>query len=130
MQRTYDSMIQAADGMGISGQKGIDLTPELLKIPPNVDIKTWIDEYAKSRAESLIGTLDKVPRHIATVIDVSVNENGAIANYANVVLRQRRRAGPSPTRTAGSWRSLTAASLAATPAADSSPGPALAPRTP
>ncbi|MBT2537194.1 phage tail tape measure protein [Arthrobacter sp. ISL-69] len=94
MQGTYDSMIKAADGMGISGQKGIDLTRELLKIPPNVDIKTWIDEYAKGRAEALIGTLDKVPRHLTTFIDVQTNAQGAIADYANAVA-QAKAAGKS-----------------------------------
>lgn len=58
MQGTYDQMILAADGMGITGDKAIALTREVLKIPPGVDIKTWIDDYAKGRADALKGTLD------------------------------------------------------------------------
>ncbi len=83
MQKTYDGMIKAADGMGITGQKAIDLTREVLKIPPGVDIKTWIDNYAKSEAEKLKGAIDNIPSRkdilisIVRKIDTQVTGGGS-----------------------------------------------------
>lgn len=59
MQKTYDSMVQAADGMGLGTAEAEALTREVLKVPAGVDIKTWIDDYAKKEAEKLRGELDK-----------------------------------------------------------------------
>lgn len=67
MQKTYDGMVHAADGMGITGDKAHALTREVLGIPEGVDIKTWIDNYAKSEAERLKGSLDAVDGRVVTV---------------------------------------------------------------
>lgn len=64
MQKTYDSMVVAADGMGLGTAEAEALTREVLKVPPGVDIKTWIDQYAKTEAEKLKGALDNVPKEI------------------------------------------------------------------
>ncbi|RKO27653.1 phage tail tape measure protein [Pseudarthrobacter phenanthrenivorans] len=72
MQKTYDQMIVAADGMGITGTKAEDLTRSVLDIPPGVDIKTWIDNYAKAEAEKLKGAIDNVPNQKNVSINVAV----------------------------------------------------------
>lgn len=74
MEKTYNGMIKAADGMGITGDKAVALTREVLKIPPGVDIKTWIDQYAKTEAEKLKGALDMVDGRVITVTTREVTE--------------------------------------------------------
>ncbi|WP_160664094.1 phage tail tape measure protein [Pseudarthrobacter sp. ATCC 49987] len=87
MQKTYDSMIKAADGMGIQGQKAVDLTREVLKIPPGVDIKTWIDDYAKKEAERLKGVLDNLDGrqiHVGMTLTQFIQQKGEYATQADV----------------------------------------------
>lgn len=74
MQKTYDSMVQAADGMGLGTAEAEALTREVLKVPAGVDIKTWIDNYAKSEAEKLKGALDLVDGRVITVTTREVTE--------------------------------------------------------
>ncbi|WP_284984301.1 phage tail tape measure protein [Arthrobacter sp. efr-133-TYG-118] len=74
---TYNNMIKAADGMGIHGQAAIDLTRNLLGIPKNVDVKTWVDTAAAQAAtDKLQGSLDKLPTFKSVSVNVQYTESG------------------------------------------------------
>lgn len=70
MKKTYDAMIVAADGMGLGTAEAEALTRGVLKIPPGVDIKTWIDNYAKSEAEKLKGAIEAIPSKKDVLISI------------------------------------------------------------
>lgn len=62
LQDTYDNMLNAANAEGIHGQAAIDLTRNLLGIPKNVDVKTWVDSAAaKDAADALKKSIDDIP---------------------------------------------------------------------
>ena len=58
LQTTYDKLVVAADGMGITGKAGEDLARKVMGIPPGVDIKTWMDQTAASQASALDSQLN------------------------------------------------------------------------
>jgi TP901 family phage tail tape measure protein len=89
LEKTYDSLIKAADGMGIHGQAAVDLTRKLLGIPPNVDVKTWMDDYARQKAADTKSAIESIPPVVSSFIDVKTNADGAIADYANAVEKAR-----------------------------------------
>lgn len=82
MKKTYDAMIVAADGMGLGTAEAEALTRGVLKIPPGVDIKTWIDNYAKSEAEKLKGAIEAIPKL------VEIHEKTYATRYEAIVKTQ------------------------------------------
>lgn len=69
LKTTYQDLINAAGGFGITGQKAIDLVREILKVPKGVSIDSWMSSQAKSMAEQTKGAIDAIPKH--TTITVS-----------------------------------------------------------
>jgi TP901 family phage tail tape measure protein len=52
LSTTYDKLIAGAGQFGITGQAAIDLARDVLKVPPGVDIKSWMSDEAKRMAEA------------------------------------------------------------------------------
>ena len=84
LQDTYDNMLKAADSMGIHGQAAVDLTRNLLGIPKNVDVKTWVDTAAAQAAtDKLQGSLDRLPTYKSVSVNVQYTESGtAVRQHA------------------------------------------------
>ena len=77
LQDTYDNMLNAANAMGIHGQAAVDLTRNLLGIPKNVDVKTWVDTAAAQAAtDKLQGSLDRLPTYKSVSVNVQYTESG------------------------------------------------------
>jgi TP901 family phage tail tape measure protein len=84
LQDTYDNMLRAADSMGIHGQAAIDLTRNLMGIPKNVDVKTWMDAQARAEADKLQASLDKLPTFKSVAVHVQYTESGtAVLQHAS-----------------------------------------------
>ena len=67
---SYDDIVKNADAMGIHGQAADDLARKILGVPPNVDVKTWIEQTAAAQADVLKQKLDDLNgRRIAINID-------------------------------------------------------------
>lgn len=67
---SYEDIKANADAMGIHGQAADDLALKILGVPPNVDVKTWIEQTAAAQADSLKKQLDALNgRRIAVHID-------------------------------------------------------------
>ena len=58
--KTYDAMVLTAKSFGMSEEKAIDLTREILHIPPGVDVKSWMSEQARIEAEKTKAAMDLI----------------------------------------------------------------------
>jgi hypothetical protein len=58
--KTYDAMVRTNEGFGLSEQAAIDLTREILHIPPGVDVKSWMSDEAKRMAQATTGELNGI----------------------------------------------------------------------
>ncbi|NDK31177.1 phage tail tape measure protein [Nesterenkonia haasae] len=76
LRRTYDSLIETAIGFGISEDAAIELTREVMGIPGDVSIDSWMSEEAKRVAEETKRVLDATDgTHIRTSHTHTVNRN-------------------------------------------------------
>src|SRR5699024_2262363 len=53
LQGTYNDLINTAEQFGITGTAAEELASEVLGIPDDVDIETWLEDTAKQKAEEL-----------------------------------------------------------------------------
>lgn len=60
LQRTYDDLISAAGQFGITGKKAENMAKEVMGIPKDVDIKTWMSDAARKEAIDLKKELAKI----------------------------------------------------------------------
>lgn len=61
---TYNQLIKAANGMGITGTAAVDLARKVLGVPPGISIDTWMSQAAAQQADILAGKVNSVPRDI------------------------------------------------------------------
>jgi hypothetical protein len=86
LQQTYDNLVNSAHGMGITGGKADDLARSVLGIPPGVDVKTWMDDYARQKAVDTKAAIDAVPEHKFVSIDVSTSLTGPGASKIDIAM--------------------------------------------
>jgi len=67
MSSTYDSLITAAGQFGITGAKADKMAREVMGIPDNVKVDTWMSEQAKKTAEETKAAVDAVDGKTANV---------------------------------------------------------------
>lgn len=68
LSTTYQSLITSAGQFGITGDAAIALAREVLKVPDNVDIDSWMSSEAKRMAEQTKTAVDNItPRKVVTV---------------------------------------------------------------
>ena len=73
---TYDDLLEAARGFGLSEEAAEDLTREILGIPDNVDIDTWMDDQAERQAQDTKRALDNIPRSVNTTVTTTYTSRG------------------------------------------------------
>lgn len=88
---TYQSLITAANGMGIEGAAADALARKVLGIPDNVDVQTWMSDAAKKMAESTGAAIEAIPAYKRVEVDyintttnrvINVGDEGHIAEGA------------------------------------------------
>ncbi|MCO1338092.1 phage tail tape measure protein [Kocuria polaris] len=67
LRSTYDSLIEAGRGMGLTKKDAEALTREVLGIPDDADIDSWMDHEAKRTAEATSAAVDALDGRNATV---------------------------------------------------------------
>lgn len=67
MMDTYNALMKSTGGAD-------ELVRSLLSIPPNVDVKTFMDEQARQIAENTAAAIEAIPGY--KVVDIGVTENG------------------------------------------------------
>jgi len=68
--QTYQDLLTAANGLGITGTKAQDLARDVLHVPKGVSIDSWMSSAAKTMAE---GTLQAANNVDGKVVNVYVN---------------------------------------------------------
>ncbi|MGJ9372253.1 phage tail tape measure protein [Nesterenkonia sp. CF4.4] len=61
LRSTYDSLLTAAEGFGLSEAKARDLAREVLGVPDGVTVDSWMSTEAENTAENLKESIDNVP---------------------------------------------------------------------
>lgn len=61
LSTTYDDLIAVAGKFGITGDAAVALARDVLGVPDNVDVKTWMDSKAKKIAEDTKTAVDNIP---------------------------------------------------------------------
>lgn len=60
LRTTYDSLVTAANGMGITGGEADNLARRVLGVPDNVDIESWMSDAAKRMAQDTTAELNNL----------------------------------------------------------------------
>jgi TP901 family phage tail tape measure protein len=94
LDTTFNKLVAAARQFTNTDAEAQALARDIMKIPPGVDIKTWMADEAKRMAEATKGAVDAIPARK----DISV-----VTTYTEVDLRrdEAREAGPRQGRAAG-----------------------------
>ncbi|ALV44711.1 hypothetical protein MB46_03470 [Arthrobacter alpinus] len=61
LTQTHDDLIIAANDMGITGTAAEILARKVLGVPDGVDIKTWMDDQARGKAQETKDAMDAIP---------------------------------------------------------------------
>lgn len=77
LNTTYKDLVKAGEGFGLSKKAATDLTREVLGVPEGVDIKTWIDDAAKSGAEEIATAVNAIPE--MKNVKVIITDDGTVA---------------------------------------------------
>ena len=64
---TYESLLTTLSGMGITGEGAETLARQVMGIPDDANIDTWMSDQAKRMAEDTIGAVDRLDGKTATV---------------------------------------------------------------
>src|SRR5699024_8357864 len=93
LQGTYNDLINAAEQFGITGTAAEELASEVLGIPDDVDIETWLEDTAKEKAEELAEKIDGVPDVINVEADA---DTGPADERINFLLNRFDEEKPNP----------------------------------
>lgn len=81
---TYNSLVKAHEGLGMLPPEAAAATRELLKIPPNVSVESWMSDQAKAMAQETTGELNKLDgRVVKTYIETRKTVFEDIVNGTN-----------------------------------------------
>jgi TP901 family phage tail tape measure protein len=70
LRGTYDSLIVAAGQFGITGGEADFLARQVMGIPDEANIDTWMSDAARQKAEETIGTVNRLDGMVATVTTI------------------------------------------------------------
>lgn len=90
LSSTYDDLLEAARGFGLSEEAAEALTREILGIPDDVDIDTWMDDTAERQAQETKRALDNIPRSVNTTVTTTYRTHGSPSNITGSQSRNTR----------------------------------------
>lgn len=67
LDTTFNKLVEAARGFTDTDEEAQALARDIMKIPPGVDIKSWMSDEAKRMAEATTGAVNAVDGRVATV---------------------------------------------------------------
>ena len=92
LKKTYDNMVIAAQGFGLSEDAAVALTREVLKVPAGVDIKSWMADTARKEAENTKAAMDKIDGRV-----VKTYTQHMVETIDRQIKQQRTESDPSDT---------------------------------
>lgn len=87
---TYNDLVTAAEGFGLSEEAAEDLAREVLGIPDDVSIDTWMDDQAERQAEATKAALDRIPGRINTTVTTTYKQSGTKPTFAGAQSNNQR----------------------------------------
>lgn len=79
LKNTYTDMVNAYVQMGKGTAEADALTRATLRIPPNVNVDTWVSDAARAEAERTRAALDAIPN--SKRVNIYVNTHESITQY-------------------------------------------------
>jgi TP901 family phage tail tape measure protein len=79
LDTTFNKLAAAARGFTNTDGEAQALARDIMKIPPGVDIKTWMSDEAKRMAEATTGAIDNIPK--SKTVNIYVNTHESITKY-------------------------------------------------
>lgn len=107
MSGTYDSLITAAGQFGITGEKADAMARDVMGIPDDVKVSTWMSDAAKRTAEQTKSAIDAIPK--STTIYTHYKTTGDKAGPLKITPRDIIRESFVPKKAAGGEISGTGA---------------------
>jgi hypothetical protein len=74
LKTTYDRLVESARAFTATDDEAIALARDIMKVPPNVSIDSWMDDEAKRMAQATTGELDKVDGRVVTVMTRNITQ--------------------------------------------------------
>lgn len=68
---TYEQLVAAGEGFGLGATEAQAMAREMLDIPPDVNVETWMSDYAAEVAQYTAGQVELIPDSVQIVADMS-----------------------------------------------------------
>lgn len=95
LQTTYDDLVSAANQFGITGDEAHDMAREVMGIPENVDVETWMSDAARTEADKTDESVRKIPKTVNIHTVFTVNDS-AVRNMHPSLLNPNRASNSGP----------------------------------
>lgn len=95
MSSTYDSLITAAGQFGITGEAADKMAREVMGIPEDVKVDSWMSEAAKKTAEQTKKSIEQIPKRHDVKIVQTFETHGAPFRAQNPLQKQIQDSTPS-----------------------------------
>lgn len=97
LQRTYDDLIATAGQFGITGKKAEDMAREVMGIPDEANVKSWMDDAARKEANKTEGAVKDIPKNVKINVSFNVTEpENGIKNMPENLLNPNRNKSKKP----------------------------------
>lgn len=97
LETTYDDLIKAAGQFGITGKKAEDMAKEVMGIPKDVDVKTWMSNAAEEQAKKTKKAVDDIDKDVKIKVSFNVTEpKNGIKNMPENLLNPNRNRSKQP----------------------------------
>lgn len=83
LQGTYDSLVTSAEQMGITGENATNLARELMGIPPEVSIESWMSDAGKQMAGETTAAVNEIPG--GKSIDINASDGGTVGQVQGAI---------------------------------------------
>ncbi|RII41872.1 phage tail tape measure protein [Galactobacter valiniphilus] len=84
LNTTYNDLVSTAKGFGIGKSAAEALAREVMGIPKDVKVKSWMEDTAKKTAEETKAAMGEVPESVDAKVNVKPGENSFLPYWAQL----------------------------------------------
>lgn len=97
LQRTYDDLVGSAQKLGLNEKKAKDMAREIMGIPEDVSVESWMDDAARKEADKTKDAVDGIDKDVQINVHFNVTEpKNGIKNMPENLLNPNRNRSKSP----------------------------------
>lgn len=97
LQRTYDDLVGSAQKLGLNEEKAKDMAREIMGIPEDVSVESWMDDAARKEADKTKDAVDGIDKDVQINVHFNVTEpKNGIKNMPENLLNPNRNRSKSP----------------------------------